>query len=276
MTKFLGIFILILSLLLFPPATLALISNNAIPGDATYPIKRGLESGIVSLASINPITKAWFSVNRTGRRFNEVTALIAKGESATDSLDELVTQTTQAAEEIKKIDDPVKKQQYIENLTNSIDKYNDKLSQIEQKQPDLVAQSTPTPVASENPTPLPTLNTITQTPQPNSLRTTPTSTPTPSPTPFSSPSTRAPRATVAPTPSPTVMPTIAPRPSPSLSPVAGAEHGVGNDIKDARQELEDIKQDLIKDVKKIEKENSGQSKEKKNDNKDNKEHKAKD
>jgi len=39
--KLLSIICLVLAIVLFPPAALALVSNNAVPGDATYPIKSG-------------------------------------------------------------------------------------------------------------------------------------------------------------------------------------------------------------------------------------------
>ena len=61
MIRLLSIITLILSIVLFPPASLALISNNAVPGDSIYPIKRFLEDGIYAVASITPGTKAWFS-----------------------------------------------------------------------------------------------------------------------------------------------------------------------------------------------------------------------
>ena len=46
MIKLLSIICLVLAIVLFPPAALALVSNNAVPGDATYPIKRALEVAI--------------------------------------------------------------------------------------------------------------------------------------------------------------------------------------------------------------------------------------
>lgn len=129
MVKLLGIISLILTLVLFPPAALAVVSNNAVPGDATYPIKRGLENVIYAVASLNPVTKAWFAAARSDRRFQEVTALIAQGKKASETLNELVEQTQMAASQIDKVSDPVQKAKLISQLSNSIAKYDANLSQ---------------------------------------------------------------------------------------------------------------------------------------------------
>ncbi|MBI3485624.1 hypothetical protein HY025_01620 [Candidatus Daviesbacteria bacterium] len=57
MVKLLATFILILTIMLFPPATLAYISQNSLPGDRLYPVKRGLEDGVLWLASISLFSK---------------------------------------------------------------------------------------------------------------------------------------------------------------------------------------------------------------------------
>ena len=54
MVRLLSTIVLILAIILFPPAVLALVSNNAVPGDSTYSIKRFLEDGIYTIASLNP------------------------------------------------------------------------------------------------------------------------------------------------------------------------------------------------------------------------------
>lgn len=156
MVKLLSSIVLILAIILFPPAVLALVSNNALPGDSTYPIKRLLEDGIYAVASLTPTSKAWFSAARSDRRFKEFSTLIAQGKSASNTLSELVIQTNIAAEEIKKVDDPVKKQQLIVQLSESINKYDQKLDEVSTTpsvsptQPQPVA-ATPTPVVTPKP-----------------------------------------------------------------------------------------------------------------------------
>ena len=130
MARLLTILSLILVIALFPPATLALISNNAIPGDRIYPIKRGLEDIIFAIVSLNPVTKAWFAAARSDRRFQEFSTLIAQGKFASNTLNELVSQAEVAASEIKRIDDPIRRQQLVNQLSQSIDKYNQKLEEV--------------------------------------------------------------------------------------------------------------------------------------------------
>lgn len=149
MGKILSTISLILALVLFPPASLAVVSNNAVPGDTTYPIKRSLEDVIYAIVSLHPITKAWFSAARSNRRFEEIKILVTAGKSAKDSLQELVIQTDIASKQIQKIQDPKKKKELIANLQQSIEKYDQGLNQI-QKSYEKPAPS-PTPIVSPPP-----------------------------------------------------------------------------------------------------------------------------
>lgn len=179
MARIITVLTLILSILLFPPAALALISNNAIPGDATYPIKRFLEDRIYDVASLNPTTKAWFSAARSDRRFKEFSTLIAQGKSASDTLGELVTQTQIAAEQLKKVDDPIKKQELVSQLSQSIDKYSQKLEEVSvpptvsppadvtSPRPTATPRSILTPQPSEVPRPAPSPTQAPSSPQPS-------------------------------------------------------------------------------------------------------------
>lgn len=150
MVKLLSIISLILALVFFPPAVLAVISNNAIPGDSTYPIKRGLEDIIYAVASLNPNTKALFAKARSDRRFQEVTTLLTQGKDANNTLSELVTQTQAAADQINQVSDSNQKGKLISQLSDSITKYDQGLSQVSQPKPK------PSPAVS-NPVPDPEL-----------------------------------------------------------------------------------------------------------------------
>lgn len=214
MARLLTIISLILVILLFPPAALALISNNAVPGDSTYPIKRGLEEVIVRVASIHPTTETWFSIERSGRRFEESKILLTAGKSeANTSLDELVSQTEAVSKEIAKIQDPVKKQELKDKLSTEIKKYDEGLEKIQQQiaqssqaqQPSVVSTPVPSTVPSYT-TPIFVTPTSRSTPRPTATpRATPHATPRPSPTPQVTP-------TPAPTPAPTPIPTPVPPP----------------------------------------------------------------
>ncbi len=140
MVKLFSTILLIVTVLLGPPAALAVISNDALPGELTYPIKRKLEDGIVLVASINPISKAWFSASRSDRRFKEVNKLLAvKSAQSSQALAELVSQTNDAANQVSVIKETEAKQRYIDNLSKSISKYNTALQATQINSPQNIA-----------------------------------------------------------------------------------------------------------------------------------------
>lgn len=255
MAKLLSIISLILAIALFPPAVLAVVSNNAVPGDTTYPIKRGLEDMIYAIASLNPNIKAWFASARSDRRFQEIAVLTAQGKVASQTLNELVEQTQTAANQINQVSDPAQREQLINQLSDSITKYEHGLSQISQQAgqssvptPEqssstlLPSVSTPPssanttrPIAFVQPSAVQRSSTMPQfaaTPQPTA------SSPQPVLTPQASPYTQP----IAPGISPLPSSSIVPLPSPSPVPPAGPS---GNgDIDRARAQLERIKEEL--------------------------------
>lgn len=209
MARFFSVLTLLVALLLFPPSTLALISNNAVPGDVTYPIKRKLEDFILLVASVHPTTKAWFSVEQSNRRYKEVAILLDKGTHVSQSINELVAQTNAAVVEINLVQDPVRKKELIKQLSTSISKYEQGLQTAEQK----IAKQSP---STDVPMPTSSQTTITD------VSLSPTSTTVPaaiarakksnvSPSPVSSPS-PAPSSTQPET-------TRSPRPNPSITPI---------------------------------------------------------
>ena len=225
MLKILALVSLILSVVLFPPAALALMSNNAVPGDRTYPIKRGLENIIYAVASITPTTKAWFSAARSDRRFDELSTLFNQKKSTSQTIIELVSQTRTAATQIKSLDNGQQKKDLQSNLQASTQKYVEKLkeySQTANSTEQLAVNPTPTPIPTvatptptQNPTPRPT---PTPTPRPGATATpTPTATPVPTATPTPT-ATPVPTATPAPTANPTAAPTSVATPVPTATP----------------------------------------------------------
>ncbi len=193
---------LILAVVLFPPAVLAFISNNAVPGDRTYPIKRGLETGILAVASVNPTTKAWFTSKRSERRFNEVIVLInngQRGQNLATPLKDLVRHTSDAAIDVKKIENSIERAKKIAELKQSINKYQQELA-VEKKKVESVVSQTPSPTPVVTPIP--------------AVTPTPAGTAGPSPTPGVQP-TSTPRATPTPTSRVTASPTPTPTPTPA-------------------------------------------------------------
>lgn len=227
MARLLTILSLVLVILLFPPATLALISNNAVPGDATYPIKRKLEDVIFAIASVNPVSKAWFSAARSDRRFQEVNTLIAQGKQANRTLQELVQETQSTADEISQVKDAGQKTQLEQQLKDSIKKYDQGLAELSKQR-----QNQPQPIAVVNP--------VNVTPSPNvAVTVAPPSTPTSRPVPGV-------------TAMPTVLPTSTPTqlPPPPSSPVSDCNQ-ITDSIERARCELEKLGDSLPSTVNSV-------------------------
>lgn len=223
MAKLFSIASLILALVFFPPAVLAVVSNNAVPGDSTYPIKRGLEDVIYAVASLNPNTKALFAKARSDRRFQEVTVLLTQKKEAKKTLNELVEQTQIAANQISKVSDPVEKEKLINQLSGSITQYDTGLSQISQTgQIPQTAQPTPgSPVSTSIPTSSPKPQVVSPTVQPAIT----------------------PKVTMV----PQVSPTPSPSKTPSSSPVFLPSPTANSDIDKTRDELDKIKKKLGKE-----------------------------
>ena len=232
MFKLLTIISLILALVLFPPAALAVISNNAVPGDTTYPIKRSLEDIIFAIASISPISKAWFAAARSDRRFIEIKTLFAQGKSVDQSLQDLVSQTQIAAEQISKVEDPVKKQELIKNLSSNIQKYTQGLNSEQQTIP----PATPGPI-SVSKTSSPVVSSLKPTPQPVATAQ-PTSVPTLAPPPAGGPAPTPIQS--GPTPVPTPVSTSV-QPGPTPIPAGSLD---SSQIDKTIDELKHIDQDL--------------------------------
>lgn len=227
MVRLLSIISLVLALVLFPPAALALVSNNAVPGDATYPIKRILEDGIFAVASLNPTTKAWFAAARSDRRFKEFTTLVAQGKKSGETLNELVEQTQVAASQIAQVKDEGQKEKLIQQLSDSIKKYDQGLQQASSPVPANPApavQATPIPQATTVPVPQPKQTSL----------------------PVVQPTTKS-----APTPQPTLAPTAVPIPIPTPHPTStpvppppSQNDDRQKQIDDARKQLDEIRKRL--------------------------------
>lgn len=147
MARFLGVALIVLMILLAPPSVLALISNSAVPGDKTYPIKRALEAGILVVASVNPSLKAAFTVERSNRRFLEAKTLIdlGKNENVTESLGELVSQTKDAAKEVTKVPASSNKKKLVSKLKDQVKSYDKELEKAQKKIISQASYETPPP-----------------------------------------------------------------------------------------------------------------------------------
>lgn len=210
-------------LTLFPPAVLAVVSNNAVPGDSAYPIKRGLEDVIYAVASLNPYIRALFAKARSDRRFQEISVLVTQRKATKETLNELVVQTQAAVNQIVKVSDPVQKEKLVNQLTDSIKKYDIGLAEISHQNissEDSVFLITPQSTITSTTRPAALVSPIAQSQTPNPVN---TAVPVSSSFPSTAP------ASIVP------VPTSTPHPQSSE----------GNyDVEKARNELEKIKQQL--------------------------------
>lgn len=212
MLKIFSILVFVLMALLLIPTGLVLASQDAIPGDLTYPLKRQLENITIRLASSNPETAAYFKADLSKRRFAEATALLSKGKNANETLVELIAQTKQAAYEIDQIKDESSKQKLVANLSQKIADYNQSLTKIEESNKADIATS---PQTALPPTPAAVLTS----PQPISNQTPPpTTSPLPQPSIASKPLEPNPEETTASGPKPSFSPDKGPL-NPPGSPV---------------------------------------------------------
>ncbi len=163
-------------IVLLIPTGLVLASQNSVPGDSAYPIKRQMEEVILSVLSLHPSTRAYFKVDFSKRRFSETTELFqrGKGKEAINSLSDLNSQTQQALTDVTNLADKYKKLEYLDNLLTEVTSRDQKLTELQ--------QNTPTPVKSTpSPTPFPTSPVASRLVNPNATATpipTPTSVPT--------------------------------------------------------------------------------------------------
>lgn len=207
--------------LLAPFTVFVLISQNAVPGDAFYPLKRRLEDVVLVAAAAHPATRVAFRTNLTKRRFSEAeTLLLARLD--TEGLSNFVEEVQAARNEAEAISDPVKKEELVKELNNSLTEYAQRLTTVRQQvasQTKETIQSVPTQPPPQGVTPQPQQTTPVQqrtnTPTPVPLPPAggeappPTSTPIPVTQPTLTPSPAEPSPTYAlpsPTPTPQVLP----------------------------------------------------------------------
>lgn len=270
MRKYLDLTTWILLFAMAPLTILILLSQNTIPGDLFYPVKRGMENVILAAASVNPSTRVAFRTDLTERRFQEAQQLLVIKADPT-AFSDFVTQVSTTQQDLSSFSNQQDKIQLSEKLIAKIDQYQNQLTQV-QNQVQIAQQSSPqniqtqltqTPIptqtfsptssispsqAVQNPTPTPF-----QTTQPSTAaRTvTPTFQPSQSIAPTQQPAQNTSVSTTQPTEQPvtsgTPIPTIQPQAVSAIAnnPIQAAE--VTNTITNTQEELKKIKQQLQKD-----------------------------
>lgn len=250
MGRILSILFLVAIVMLLIPTGLVLASQNAVPGDSTYSIKRSLEKVILSLASLHPSTKAYFHADLMNRRYKEAVALIERGANASESLQELVAQTGTAAQIATTLSDKRQKGEYLDQLSKSIDQYEIKLSQIEER---IVPLPSPTPTVQEpttQPTPIASSPPIVGPSEVPSV----TLIASPKPSPETKPSPTVSPHQPTPIPLTEPSPTFQPQPIYQTPPVKLELNEERNkkDIDEAKRKLKEIKKRLDDEKKELE------------------------
>lgn len=216
-------------LIIFLPITvLILISQDSVPGDLFYPVKRGLENAILAAASVNPATRAAFKTDLTEVRFKEAAKLlIAKADTA--GLSDFITSVETTQEEVGNLSNEEAKRKLKDKLIAKIDEYQTKLTQAQSQVQNNLAfsegekptseqtvsqQQSPSTATTTSPSQAPT---VISTPLPTNLsfQTFPTPTQVLTPTP-----TFAPNTTPLPSQKPQVSPMPPTAPVPTNSPVS--------------------------------------------------------
>ena len=196
MAKLLSLLLLVAMFVLLIPTGLVLASQNAVPGDATYPIKRKLEDVIIAVFSVHPSTRAYFRVDFSQRRFKESAALFTKGDNtrAVETLRELISQTDIATSEIINLQNQQQKKELANKMLEELKDRRKKLVDI-QSQVSQQPSSTRTETVPATPTPPPVLIQVPQRQGTEVVIIVITATPRP-----------IPRSTITPTPRPSTAP----------------------------------------------------------------------
>lgn len=243
-------------LFFFAPFTvLIFLSQNTIPGDFFYPVKRGLENMVLVAASVSPTTKVAFRTDLTQKRFSEAQQLLVL-KADTTAYNGFIDEVFSAKEDLSKLSSSQDRIESSEKLIAKIEEYETQLTQIQNQVQ--IAQALPSGEAGSSsagqnqPVQPPAAQTI----PPTTAPTTTTVTPQPIQTSAPSQPVQTPQI-VAVTPAPpaqTTVPTTVPT-SPPLAPsvtnvIANnpvkAEE-VKEKIKDTKEHLEKIKEDLKKE-----------------------------
>lgn len=272
--KFLDRISWIIFFTLLPFAVLIFLSQDSIPGDFFYPVKRGLESVILAAASVNPATRAAFRTDLTERRFEEAQSLVIS-ESNTSGLSTFIDDVQGTQLEVANLKDETQRIKAEEKLITKLGEYQAGLSAMEAKTEqniiayqaqEIVLTSTPIPptaVPDESP------STLTPSPTPtpkvsySTAKVSPTLTPSSTPIPTTT-SIQIPSPTVAPTTAISqVIPTSVRTSTRSIQVLE--QKKISETIKETREQLKKIKKEL-EEKKKENRDKPDENKEKENSN----------
>ncbi|MDO8621361.1 MAG: DUF5667 domain-containing protein [Candidatus Levybacteria bacterium] len=227
--RFLNISTWIILFAFLPITVLIFLSQDSVPGDLFYPVKRGLENVVLAAASVNPATRVAFRTNLTETRFKEAQSLVLSKSNAS-GLSTFVDEVQGAQLEVTNLTSDTERKTAEEKLISKIDEYQNGLSTLQAKtEQNVISYQFQETVLT--PTPIP--------PSP-----TPTAIPSPTPRIVSSQSFPQPSST--PIPTITIVPTVVPitQATPSESTQVSEQKKIAETIKETKVTLDKIKKDL--------------------------------
>ena len=246
--KFFNISSWVVLFALLPITVLIFLSQDSIPGDLFYPVKRSLENVILAAASVNPATRAAFRTDLTEARFKEAQSLVISKANAS-GLTTFIDEVQSARLEVVSLKSDTEREKAEEKLAVKIQEYQNGLSTLEAKtEQNIIAyqfQETPSPTTVP-PTSAPNLPSVTPTFTP-----TPTLIPTSNASPFPS---SKPQSFPTSTPIPSSIPTLTLAPTVVQAPATvppqqenvqvSEQKKIAQTIKETKEQLDKIKKDL--------------------------------
>lgn len=156
--KFLNISTWIILFAFLPFTVLVLLSQDSVPGDLFYPVKRGLENVVLAAASVNPATRVAFRTNLTETRFKEAQSLVLS-KSNTSGLSSFIDEVQGTQLEVTNLSSDTERKTAEEKLISKIEEYQNGLSILQAKTEQNIPLTptsippSPTPTAISSPTP---------------------------------------------------------------------------------------------------------------------------
>jgi hypothetical protein len=111
---------------------LGIISQNSIPGDLLYPLKRIFENVALAAYSVRPVARAGFETQLVNNRFREAEKLLLVRKD-TQGLDSFISQIEATKETINSLQDEQQKQILNKQLAEAINNYQQRLQELQSR-----------------------------------------------------------------------------------------------------------------------------------------------
>lgn len=123
-------------ILLVPLATLGFLSEQSIPGNPLYPVKRTIENIVTGFESFNKNALALYQVSLVAQRFSETKKLASDNSIAlnTAQVQDFIAQINSARDTINTVTDPQEKQTLRQQLLQQIANYKNELVILQTQQ----------------------------------------------------------------------------------------------------------------------------------------------